>query len=113
MKQPEQPGKRARSVLAGNALEIHVAAHDAMDIPNIRDGNSPCVKPQVTTPAAPRPQQGNPNEIVLHTPPVGTAGTVAITDRANQFCFSTEKDLRKHTRWVSHKARFRVAPSKR
>ena len=61
MKQPEQPGKRACSVLAGNALEIHVAAHSAVHIPNIRDGNGPRIKPQIATPAAPGPQHGDPN----------------------------------------------------
>ena len=73
MKQPEQPGERACPVLAGNALEIHVAALAAMRVPNIRDGNGPRIKTQIAAPAAPGPQQSDPNQIVLHAPPAGTA----------------------------------------
>jgi hypothetical protein len=55
MKQAEQPRERARSMLAGNPLQIKITAHRAMGIPDIGDGDRPCVKSLITTPAAPGP----------------------------------------------------------
>jgi hypothetical protein len=91
MKQAEQPGKRARSMLAGNPLEIKVTAHCAMRVPGIGDGDGPRIKSLIATPAAPGPQQSGPDRIVLHTPPPRTTGTVTKTRRAKQFCFSPGK----------------------
>ena len=92
MKQPEQPGECPCTVLSGNALEIHVSAHSAMHEPNVRDWSSPRIKTQIAGAAAPGPQQSDPNQIVLHTLPTGTAGSVAMTCRAKQFCFSPGKN---------------------
>jgi hypothetical protein len=97
MKQAEQPGERARSVLAGNPLEIKIAAHCAMRVPDIGDGDRPRIKSLIATLAAPGPQQSSPDHIVLHTPPPRTAGTVAKTDRTKQLCFSPGKAYEKHT----------------
>ncbi len=97
MKPAEQPGKRPRSIFVGNPLEIHVAALSAMHMQDIGDGNGPRIKSIIASPAAPRPQQGNPNQIVLHTPPVRTAGSVAMTGRTQQFSFSPGRTREKHT----------------
>jgi hypothetical protein len=92
-KQPEQPVECPCPVLSGNALEIHVPAHVAMRVPNIRDRNSPRIKTLITAAAAPGPQQSDPVQIVLHTLPTGTAGSVAMTGRAKQSFFSPEKTM--------------------
>jgi hypothetical protein len=97
MKHAEEPGKRARSMLARNTLEVHVAAQSAMRESEIRKGNSPGIKSRIATSATPRPQQSGADDIVLHTPPARTSGTVAMTDRTKQFCFSPGKPLKKHT----------------
>jgi hypothetical protein len=83
-KQTEQPCERTGTVLAGNALQVHVPAHPAMHETNVRDWRGPGIKSQVATPAAPGAQQSDPHDIVLHTPPAGTAGAVALTRRAKQ-----------------------------
>jgi hypothetical protein len=95
MKQAEEPGECARAVFAGDALEVHIAAHYAMRVPDVRRGNGPGIESRIATPAAPGAQQGHPDQIVFHTLPPGTTRTVAMTDGAQQFYFSTgtcEKD---------------------
>ena len=88
LKQTEQPGKRASSMLAGNPLEIHVAAQSTMRIPDERDGDRPSIKSLIATPATPGPQQSDADEVVFHTPSARTTRTVAEAYGADQICFS-------------------------
>jgi hypothetical protein len=67
MKHAEEPGKRARSMLARNTLEVHVAAQSAMRESEIRKGNSPGIKSRIATSATPRPQQ-RPDKAILFLP---------------------------------------------
>ena len=82
--QAEQPGHRARPVLAGNALQVHVAAHRAMDIRNIADGSRPRIKSQIAAAAAPGPKKCYPDQVVECTAPSGAPRTVAMTNWTNQ-----------------------------
>src|SRR6202022_1673223 len=97
MKHAEEPGKGARSMLARNPLEVHVAAQSAVCESEIHNGNSPGIKSRIATPATPRPQQSGADDIVLHTPPAGTTGTVAMTDRQRHFFFSPETPFKRDT----------------
>ena len=83
-KQAEQPGEFARPMLAGDALYVHVATQFAMHEANVRDWRSPAIKSQSATLATPGAQHGDPDDIVLQTPPAGTARAVALADRAKQ-----------------------------
>jgi hypothetical protein len=60
VQQAEEPGECARSMLSGNALEVHIAAHYAMRVPDVGHGNGPGIESRIATPAAPGPQQRNP-----------------------------------------------------
>jgi hypothetical protein len=82
--QAEQPGHYAISVLAGNALQIHVPAHSAMHITDIPDGSRPRIKPQIAAPTAPWPQKCYPDQVVLQAAPSRSARTVAMTDGTYQ-----------------------------
>jgi hypothetical protein len=53
----EDPGKRSRAMLAGNALQIHIAAHFTMYITHITYGRRPGIKSQITATATPGAQQ--------------------------------------------------------
>ena len=88
VKQAEEPGERARSVFAGNTLEVHVAAHDAMRVPGVGDRNGPGIESRIATPATPGAQQRDPDEIVFDALPPGTTGTVAMTDGTQQLGFT-------------------------
>jgi hypothetical protein len=88
VQQAEEPGERARSVFAGNALEVHIAAHYAMRVSGIRHGNGPGIESRIATPATPGAQQRDPDQIIFHTLPPGTTGTVAMTDGTKQLCFT-------------------------
>ena len=65
--EPEQPGKRAGSVLARNAGQVQIAAHFAVHIADIGDGCGPGIKAQITRPAAPRAQPCEPHPVVFET----------------------------------------------
>src|SRR5271169_2408182 len=82
--QAEQPGHGARSVLAGNALQIHVAAHPAMHVENIANGRRPGIKSQIAAAASPGPQQRYPDQVVDQAAPPGAPRTVAMTGWTNQ-----------------------------
>jgi hypothetical protein len=89
VKQAEEPGECARSVFAGNSLEVHIAAHYAMRVSDVRHGNGPGIESRIATPATPGAQQRRPDQIVFHALPPGTTRTVAMTDGAQQLYIST------------------------
>lgn len=76
--QAEEPGHGARPMLAGNALQIHVAAHPAMHVKNVAYGRRPGIKPQIAASAPPGPQQRYPHQIIDNAAPSGAAWTVAM-----------------------------------
>jgi hypothetical protein len=88
VKQAEEPGERARSVFAGNALEVHVAAHYAMRVADVRHGNGPGIESRIAAPATPGAEQRHPDQIILHTLPPGTTRTIAMTNGTQQLCFT-------------------------
>src|SRR5260370_28618608 len=88
LKQEEQPGERARSMLAGNSLQVHVSAQPAMRVSDEPDGNSPGIKSLIATPAAPGAQESKAEEMVFHIPPARTTRTVAMTHGTNQISYS-------------------------
>jgi hypothetical protein len=88
VKQAEEPGECARSMLSGNALEVHVAAHYAMRVSGIRHGNGPGIESRIATPATPGAQQGHPDQIIFDALPPRTTGTVAMTDGTQQLCYT-------------------------
>ena len=61
VKQPEQPREAPGPMLGRNSLEIHVPAHRAMREPFVGDGNSPGIKAEFTTAAAPGAEQRDPH----------------------------------------------------
>ena len=93
--QAEQPGEHAHSMLARNALQVHVAAHSAMHIPDISDGSRPGIKARVASSAAPGPQPCHSHQVVLDTSSAGPAGTVAMTDRTKQIFFTPGKSAKR------------------
>jgi hypothetical protein len=82
--QAEQPGHGARSVLAGNALQVHIAAHAAMHVANVAYRSRPGIKTQIAAAAPPRAQERYPNQVVQHAAPAGAARTVAMAGWTNQ-----------------------------
>ena len=90
VQQAEEPGECARSVFAGNALEVHIPAHNAMRVPDVGHGDGPGIESRIATPATPGAQQRDPDEIVFDALPPGTTGTVAMTDGTQQLCFTPE-----------------------
>ena len=82
--QAENPRKRSHSVLAGNALQVHVAAHPAMHVLNVVQGSRPGVEAGVTRLAPPGTHAGDSHEVVFCAAPAGTARTIAMTDGTQQ-----------------------------
>src|SRR5579864_510501 len=91
------PGEHTHSMLARNTLQVHVAAHSAMHVPDISDRGSPGEKARVTGPATPGPQSSHSHEVVLDTSSPGPSGTVAVTDRTKQIFFTPGKSSEKNT----------------
>lgn len=87
----KQPGQHAHAVLAGNALQIHVAAQAAMHKPDIADGSGPGKKAGIAGLAAPGTQPRNAQHIVFRAASTGAAGAVAMTGRAYQIHFPPGK----------------------
>ncbi len=83
-KKAKDPGQHAHAVLAGNALQIHVAAQAAMHKPDIADGSRPGVKAGIAGLAAPGTQPRDSHRVVFDTASAGAAGAVAMTDRTYQ-----------------------------
>jgi hypothetical protein len=83
-KQSKQPCEGPLSVLTRNALQIQIAAQSAVRISHVGDGNGPRIKPQITRPTPPGPQQSSPNQIIPNCSSAGTMGTVAMTARTKQ-----------------------------
>src|SRR5258708_32436382 len=77
-------------MLAGNSLQVHVAAHPAMRVSDVPDGNRPRKKSLIATPATPGPQPCDSDAVVLHTPSARTTRTVALAHVTNQIRFSLE-----------------------
>jgi hypothetical protein len=67
-------------VLAGNALQIHVAAQAAVHKPDVADGSRPGVKAGIAGLATPGTQPRNSQHVVFNTASAGAAGVVAMTD---------------------------------
>lgn len=88
MQQAEEPGECARSMLSGNALEVHIPAHDAMRVSSIRHWDGPGIESRIATPATPGAQQRDPDQIIFHTLPPGTTRTVAMTNGTKQLGFT-------------------------
>ena len=110
-KKTKHPGKRAHAVLAGNALQIHVPAHLAMHVPDVTERSGPGVKAGIAYLAAPGAHPGHANEVILHAAPTGTAGTIAMADRAEQEAFTPEcLYLRIRTVFAGGKTRTRFVP---
>jgi hypothetical protein len=80
----KDPGQHAHAVLAGNALQIHVAAQAAMHKPDVADGGRPGVKAGIAGLAAPGTQPRDSHRVVFDTASAGAAGAVAMTDRTYQ-----------------------------
>lgn len=80
-KQTKHPSQWAHAVLAGDALQVQVAAQSAMHVPNVSDGSSPGKKAGIAGLAAPGTQSAESHHVVLHTASAGSAGAVAMTDR--------------------------------
>lgn len=87
-KQAVHPGQQANPMVAGNARQIHVSALFAVHVPKISDGSRPGVKARIAGSAAPGAQLGRSYQEVLGASSAGTAGTVAMTERAQQIFFS-------------------------
>ena len=90
-KQSEKPGKSTGAMLAGNALQVHVAAHGAMNESYVGDRRSPRVESVVAIAAAPRTEQSHSDHVIFYAPPAGSAGAVTLTDRAKQGFTPLEK----------------------
>ena len=85
--QAKYPRERSYPVLAGNALQVHVAAHPAMHVLNIVQGSRPGVEAGVARLAAPGTHPGDSHEVIFCAAPAGTASTIAMTDRAEQAAY--------------------------
>ena len=96
--QAKQPRECSSAMLAGYPREVHVAAHIAMHIMHVRDGNGPCIKSSIAAAAAPGAQKCDANYIILHTFAAGTARAVRMADRTNQFLASPGKLWRAYAR---------------
>lgn len=83
-KKTKDPGQHAHAVLAGNALQIHVAAQAAVHKPDVADGSRPGVKAGIAGLATPGTQPRDSQHVVFDTASAGAAGVVAMTDRTYQ-----------------------------
>jgi hypothetical protein len=90
-KQSENPREGTGTVLAGNALQVHVAAHGAMNESDVGDRRGPRVESVVAIAAAPRTEQSHSDHVIFYAPPAGSAGAVTLTDRAKQGFTPLEK----------------------
>jgi hypothetical protein len=82
--QAKYPRKRSHSVLTGNALQVHVAAHPAMHVPDVVKGGRPRVEAGGARLAPPGTHPGDSHKVIFCAAPAGTARTIAMTERAEQ-----------------------------
>ena len=64
-KEAKRPGEQAHPMFARNALQVHIAAHSAMYVPDISDGSRPGKKTRVASAATPGTQSCHSYQVIL------------------------------------------------
>jgi hypothetical protein len=82
--QTKDPGERAHSVFARDALQIQVAARPAVHVPHVAERRRPGVKARVAHLATPGTHPCNAYDVILEAAPPGTAWAVTLADRTEQ-----------------------------